>query len=209
VEYDSDAAKKAKPTGAAREVAEAIQPLLAAEVEITMNDRGEVLAARPLNSAAESLFGDAPAASESAFSKTTIQKLLKQPLAILPEKAVATGDTWTISSDVAAALGPFRQTTTYRLAGESEQDGQKLLKIESTGKFEPVEGAPTPPAALPKPVVKTHEQSGTLLFSPESNRLVQAEQTQKLVTERPYRETTIVVTLESTQKTTIRPAEAR
>jgi hypothetical protein len=52
--------------------------------------------------------------------------------------------------------------------------------------------------------LKSHEQSGHLLFSPELGRLVSAEQTQKLSTERPYRETTIAVTLTSKQTTTVK-----
>jgi len=82
-----------------------------------------------------------------------------------------------------------------------------------TAQLDPV--APTvPPAKLPpgkksapgKLNVKSHGQSGTILFAPEQGRVAEAEQTQKLVTERSYRETTIVVTLSSKQKTTVRPA---
>jgi hypothetical protein len=48
-----------------------------------------------------------------------------------------------------------------------------------------------------------------ILFSAEEGRLVRAEQVQKLATERPYRETTITVALESKQTTTIAPAGER
>ena len=46
VQYDT--AQQAKPAGSAKEIAAAIAPLLALKLEITMNDRGEVLAAKPL-----------------------------------------------------------------------------------------------------------------------------------------------------------------
>jgi hypothetical protein len=199
VEYDS-AVKR--PTGSSRELAEVMQPLRDSIVTITINGRGEVQDVQPVNDAAKGLFD--PSAGESqALSKATVQKLLKQPLAILPEKEMSEGDSWTTTSDLAAALGDFKQTTTYRLTGTIEQDGQKLLKIESTSALKPAAESPERAAAQPKPTLKSHEQSGTLLYSPEEHRLVAAEQTQKIVTERPYRETTIVVTLTSSQKTTL------
>ncbi|HEX5106410.1 MAG TPA: hypothetical protein VFV87_21470, partial [Pirellulaceae bacterium] len=52
--------------------------------------------------------------------------------------------------------------------------------------------------------LKSHEQSGHIDFSLDQGRLVSAEQSQKLATERRYRETTIAVTLSSKQTTTMR-----
>ena len=53
--------------------------------------------------------------------------------------------------------------------------------------------------------IKEHQQQGTIFFSSKLGRLIEAEQTQTLVTERPYRETTIIVTLTSKQTTTLKP----
>jgi hypothetical protein len=55
--------------------------------------------------------------------------------------------------------------------------------------------------------IKTHEQTGTILFSADEGRVVEGEQKQKLVTERAYRETMIVVTLSSVQKTRVTPRQ--
>ena len=76
-------------------------------------------------------------------------------------------------------------------------DGKSQAKIAMTANARPGAGS--------KFNIKDHQHSGTVLFSIEDGRLVEIDQTQKLVTERPYRETTIVVTLSSTQKTTVTP----
>jgi hypothetical protein len=204
IEYDSSA--KTRPTGQAREVATAVKPLLGAAVTIRMSPRGEVLNAQPANAAAEALFADpAPGAEPGVFSRQAIETLLRQPLAVLPEKPVAEGDPWTATSSLDASLGKFQQTTTYKLAGMVEQDGVQVARVEFTAAIEPA--APVAKAATGKPILtlKSHEQSGHFLFSPVSGRLVSAEQNQSLTTERPYRETMIVVTLSSKQTTTVQP----
>lgn len=199
VEYDS--AQQANPTGPARDVAAAVKPLLGAEIELTMDDRGQVKAVKPIGEVAEKLLA-AGKEEEGVFSTKAIQQLLRQPLAILPEKPVAMGDSWTNTAEIDAAAGRFKQETTSMLAGEVEQAGQKLLKIEQKWTLTPAD-----PAAKPSLTLKSHQQTGRLLFDAAAGRLASAEQTQKLVTERPYRETTIVVTLSSTQKTTVKAAE--
>lgn len=204
VEYDS--AAKARPSGQAREVAASVAPLLEAEVDITISPRGEVQGAKPANEAAERLLASEPdAAGAPLLSKESIQQLLRQPLVILPEKAVAEGDTWTKSAEIASTLGKLPQETTYRYAGSLDQDGVKLENIEITTGLD----LPKSPAGGAKLTIKEHEQSGTVLFSLAEGRVVSAEQTQKLVTERPYREMTIVVTLTSKQTTTLKPQGER
>ncbi len=203
IEYDSSA--KTRPTGQAREVADAVKPLLGAEVTIRMSLRGEVLDAKPANAAAETLFADpTPGAESGVFSGKAIETLLRQPLAVLPENLLADGDTWSATSQLDASLGKFQQTTTYKLAGTVEHGGVQVPKVEFTATIEPA--APVAEAATGKPVLtlKSHEQTGHFLFSPASGRLVSAEQNQSLTTERPYRETTIVVTLTSKQTTTVK-----
>jgi hypothetical protein len=206
VKYDSQS--KARPTGQARQVADAVKPLLGAEIEITMNDRGQIVTTAPANAAAEKLFAaESAEQSPNVFSRQALQTLLRQPLVVLPEKGVAADQTWTDEPrEFKSAAGTFEQTTTYRHAGQVEEAGQKLDKLELTAKLVPIPGKANSTSKL---TVKSHEQSGTILFSADQGRLVRAEQTQKLTTERPYRETTIVVTLESKQTTIIRPASER
>ncbi len=204
IQYDS--AAKTRPTGQARAIADAIKPLLGAEVEITMTDRGEIVAARPANAAADLLFA-APGAAEQpgVFSKQAVETMLRHPLVVFPEKPVEDDGSWKLESVLNAAAGTFKQSTTYRLAGMQEHDGQQLAKIAVSAVLEP-QAKPAPGAAGPgKLTVKAHEQTGQILFSAQQGRLVSAEQSQTLSTERPYRETTITVTLASKQTTTVKP----
>ncbi len=200
VTYDS--ADKSRPSGQAREVAAAVAPLLSAETLLEMTPRGEVLSAKPANEAAEKLLasGSDPV-DGSLVSKQAIQQLLRQSLVILPEKAVTEGDTWTSSTDIDSALGKGEQKTTFTYAGADEDDGAKVTKIDVASKLD----LAAPAASSNKPLVKEHQQTGTVLFSPEQGRVVSGKQSQTLVTERPYRETMIVVTLKSEQTTTLKP----
>ena len=199
VAYDS--ADKSRPSGAAREVAAAVEPLLSAEILLEMSPRGEVQSAKPANEAAEKLLA-AQSDPDALGSKDAIQQLLKQSLIVLPENAVAEGDTWTTVTEISSALGKGQQETTYHLTGVVEQEGAKLQEIKSTSKLDL-----TPSTAKDAPTIKEHAQSGTVRFSIDQGRVVSAEQEQKLITERPYRETTIVVSLSSKQTTTIKPVK--
>jgi Family of unknown function (DUF6263) len=201
LEYDSSKADRL--TGQAKEVAAAIAPLLKTTIEITMNERGEVLEAKATGEGAEQLTAPSADASQPPLvSKESIQQLLRQPLAVLPEKTASSGDPWTTTTELTTALGKVRQTTEYRYAGTEEKEGIKLerinvkteLKLDAVG------------SSAKKLSLKQHEQSGIVLFDSAASRLNSAEQTQKLVTERPYRETTIVVTLTTEQKTEVKSA---
>jgi len=202
ITYDS--ADKSRPTGQAREVAAAIAPLLAAEILLEMNARGEVLSAKPANEAAEKLLASgSDGADSSLFSKQAIQQLLRQSLVVLPENSVAEGDSWTNSTDIDSALGKGQQKTTFTFSGTAEQDGAAVARIDVASKLD----LTAPAATANKPLVKEHQQNGTVFFSTEQGRVVSAKQSQTLVTERPYRETTIVVTLKSEQTTTLKPTK--
>jgi hypothetical protein len=200
VEYDSD--PQARNPASAGEIAAAVKPFLDTKIEITMNDRGEIVAAKPL---APVPMGEIKpdAAIASLFSKQTVQQLLKQSLVVLPQDPVTRGDTWTTSSDLASAMGKAKQTTTYRYAGAAaDEDAGRLDRIAFTTKLE------LTPAAAAKQTLKEHQQTGTIEFDSAAGRVVSAEQSQKIVTERPYAATTIVVTLDSSQNTTVAVKES-
>ena len=201
-ELKYDSAEPGRLSGPAREVADAVKPLIGAEVEIVMNRRGQISATQPVNAAAEKLLAAAATDEQTGvFSREGTATLLRQPLVVFPEQADGGPQSWTHTSELKAAAGLFEQATTYRLNGEAEADGETVEKIELSGKLTPKSSG----TSAAKLTIKSHEQSGLILFSREKGRLVSAEQTQKLTTERPYRESTIVVTLESKQTTTVRP----
>jgi Family of unknown function (DUF6263) len=205
IEFDSSAT--ARPPGQARDLAEAIRSLVGSRVEIKMDTRGNILDVSPASDAAKALLAaDDKAARAGSSSRGTIQHLLRRPLIILPEKAVAKDEEWTAASDLQTAAGAFKQLTTYRLAGTTEKAGMQVQSIEMTTKLDP-QATGSNASSSGQIAIKTQKQTGTILFSADQGRVVEAEQTQQLVTERPYRDTTIVVTLSSTQKTTVKPTE--
>jgi hypothetical protein len=166
-----------------------------------MNGRGEISDAKPANESAEKLFASAEGGAPGpAGPKETIQQLLKQPLVILPEMSVAPGDGWSTIHMLKTSLGEAKQTITYRYVGPVDEEEMKLDKIDSTTTLTPAN------AEAGKLTLKEHQQVGTILFNTAAGRVVRAEQNQKLVTERPYRETTIVVALERKTTTTISAA---
>ena len=205
ITYDS--AVKSPPVGTAKEIAAAVKPLLAqgSALVVTMNTRGEVLSAQPNEKLAE--LWKTPGTREigGPGGSESTQELLKRSIVLLPEKSVAAGDAgktkWTKEREVEIPIGKVKQATEFVYAGEVEEAGQKLDKIDFTSKLTLVPGG----AKSLKLTLKDQTQTGHALFSAEQGRVVSAEQTQKLVTEAPYRETIIAVTVESMVKTVVSP----
>ncbi len=191
IEYDSTAG--ARPTGQARELADSINPLIGAELDLVMTPRGEITSVTPTNDIAKALLAVADKSDSNAASQEGLQQMLRRPLVVLPEKEAQPGDTWTVASERTTAAGTLKLDTTYRL--ESFED-KSVAKIDISAKAQAGTGSKT--------TIKENQHSGTVWFSVSEGRLVQIDQKQKLVTERPYRDTTITVTLDSTQKTTVR-----
>lgn len=204
VAYDS--ATKTTPVGAAKNVAAAVKPLLeeGAGIVITMDTRGDVLSAEPTTKLAALWKTSVQGATGEAKGQESAEELLKRSLVLLPEKALAPGDIgkakWTKEREVEIAIGKVKQSTTFVYAGEAEESGLKLDKIEFTSKLTLVPGG----AKGLKLTIKEQEQTGHALFSAEHGRVVSAVQTQHLVTEAPYRETIITVAVDSTVTTTIK-----
>jgi hypothetical protein len=202
ISYDSES--KSRPAGQGRALAEALQPLVGAEIEIKLSPRGEVLAAKPVNESAKGLFaakekrgatGDAP--------RATVEKLLRQSLVVLPEKEATAGESWTTSSELTTAAGPQTQNTVYTLKEISQVDGKSQAEISMTSKLSSLEEGAGAKGAKPRLKIVDHQQQGKIWFAAEEGWVTSAEQTQKLVTEREYQGTKIVVTLNSTQRTTV------
>jgi len=199
-----DSALRIRPVGQVRELAEALQPLVGAEFEIKLSPRGEVLKAEPLNEAAKGLFAANEKGGEAGEApRATVEKLLRQSLVVLPEKAVTAGESWTTSSELAIAAGPQTQETVYTLEKMGQVDGKSQAEISMVSKLSPRAGDSSAKTGSPRLKIKTHQQQGKILFAVEEGRVVNAEQTQELETEREYQNTKITVKLKSTQRTTV------
>ena len=209
VEYDSSV--KVRSSGLAKDFSEALQPLVGAEIEVIVTPRGEVTSAQPVNTTAKALFAAPPspadpsgAAESTVTPRNAVQQAVAQAILQLPEQPVSSGDRWTTKQDISTPAGPLQHETTYTLEKSLVRGDKPLYEIATVAKLSPA--GQSERAAMR---VKSHEQTGTILFSAEEGRVVESEQTQKLVTERNYRDTTIVVTLTRTQKTTFAPAASR
>lgn len=195
IEFDS--ASNAKPTGQSRDLADALRPLVGAEFEMTMTPRGEVTAMVPSNDSAKALLAalESSAAGDAA-AKAAVEQMLRRPLLVLSEKPIANGDTWSVASERPTAAGPLTINTTYTLSSLTEQNGKPMANIGISATFIPAPGGQLTVKSPPN-------HSGEIQFNVADGRLIEIKQKQKLTTERPYRETTISVTLDSTQTTTM------
>jgi hypothetical protein len=197
LQFDSAADKR--PTGAARQLEAALKPLLGEQFHVTMNARGEIVKVRaPQRSAAPEAKDD----GKGLVSTDTLNQLLKQPLVVLPEKEVSKGDHWKTETETTTALGKLQQTTTYTLADITGDGDDKLAKITQAGELqlEP---------ANKKLKLTEHSLAGDVQFALAPGRLISTQRTQRLKTEQPYRETTIVVDLETRITTKVEPAEKK
>ncbi|HUE75087.1 MAG TPA: hypothetical protein VMP01_29735 [Pirellulaceae bacterium] len=185
-----DTASPGQPSGAVRDLANAVAPLVDPESSIvmTMNERGEIQSVE-LSPKLAALLDSAQPASQS------LDALLKQPLVTLPAKAVSAGDTWEATRELATPAGKFTQQTEYTLGEPKEAGGTTADAITYSATLTPV--------AAGKAKIKEQSQTGTVLFDGQAGRFLSGEQSQKLVTETPYREATITVVVESQIKRTL------
>jgi len=205
VEYDSSS--PARPMGQAREIADTMKVLVGAEFDLVMNPRGEILDATPVNDSAKALLaGGDMTPDEKKTSADAVQRLIRQSIVVLPETEIAVGDTWTTTAEVSVASRLFKQEMNYQLLKNLEREDKPVFKITATSKLIPPSAAPPPTGKAGGPLtIRSHEQTGTILFSQPLGRVIEAEQSQKLTTERTYRETTITVSLTNNQKIVLTP----
>ena len=193
IEFDSSS--KVKPTGQSRDLADALRPLIGAEFDMTMTPRGEITAIEPANEAAKTLFAGQGGQNADATARVTVDQMLRRPLLVLPDRPINIGENWSVSSERPTVAGPLKIDTTYKLIDLADQNGQAVARIAMSANFTPAPGGQL--------TVKSPEHGGELQFAISDGRLIEIKQHQKLTTERPYRETTIVVTLTSQQTTTM------
>jgi hypothetical protein len=196
-----DSASSAKLTGQSRDLADSLRPLVGAEFEMTMTPRGEITAVQPANNSAKALMAaletnpDGDATAKATTAKSTVEQMLRRPLLVLSDKPVAANESWSVSSQRPTAAGPLTINTTYTLNKLSDQNGKPIANINISAAFTPAPGGQL--------TIKEPFHSGQIQFNVADGRLIEIKQQQKLTTQRPYRETTITVTLDSTQTTTM------
>jgi len=198
ISYDS--ASQTKPSGDAKAIAAAIEPLLQAEIQLTLSPRGEITSVELSEEAAKSVGGLADASPLKALlSKEGLSNILKQSVVVLPEEEVKPGDTWQREANLTTALGTFKQTTKFELQ-PPEASAAEVARIASVSSLELEQR----PAARPSPAtLKEQRQKGLILFDQSAGRLRSAEVEQELVTTSMLKDTPIQVKLNSTLSMTL------
>lgn len=197
IEYASDS--EAKPTGSAADIAAAVSPVIGTDFTVTMTNRGAIRAVK-LSEAAEQAFAAVESPTlKQLFSAEGITQLLGQAAVELPEQPIAKDSTWTSTMTTPSPLGTLKQSRTYIFAAQEDIDGKPLERINITGQLE-IEASEQAPRKLK---LINQELVGSMLFDSEAGRLASSQSTQKLTTERPYREFKIKVETTATTTTTI------
>lgn len=197
IEYASDS--ETKSTGSAADIAAAVSPVIGADFTVTMTARGQIRAVNLLDAAAEAFASVESPALKQLFSAEGITQLLGQAAVELPEQALAPDSNWTATFTTPSPLGTLKQSRTYTLAAPEDVDGTTLERIDIAGQLE-IEPSEQTPRKLK---LLDQELTGSMLFNVEAGRLASSHSTQKLTTERPYREFKIKVETTASTTTTI------
>lgn len=199
-EISYDSASEAKPTGDARTIATALEPLLKSAVTLTLSIRGEISDVQLDAAAQKAVEGLAAGnALKTLLSKEGMENVLRQTLVVLPEGDVEPGSEWRQTAELPTAFGKVQQSTTFKLL-EPDAKSPDLARIESVSQLE------LEPAAASKPratTLKQQEHKGLILFDNAAGRLRSAEIEQELVTASSLKNTPIQVRLVSSLKMTL------
>lgn len=195
VDYDSAAVPTSAP---AKEIADAVAPLIGPKFQLTMSDRGEIQDVK-LSDAAQQAAANTREGLKSFFSADGISRVLRQSVIVFPEKPLAVGDQWEARSRVESPLGMLEQISVYTYQGAVDRDGRMFERftVESTLQ---VDGD----ATRAKTKIKSQSQTGELLFDRDAGRLASSQVVQKLTTVRPYRDTQVEVRSTSKLATSIK-----
>lgn len=197
--YDSSAMNPA--VGPAREIADAVGKLIGVPCRIHMTERGEITAAEASESLQQAVGSAAKPATGADISTQSIAAILRQASIVLPEKPVDPGITWEVNQPMNTPSGPILQRHQFAYEGPADHDGAKHEKLTLQSTF-----THAPPAAdktLPLKI-KEGAQTGLIWFDSAAGRVVSTELSQKLATERSYRDMAIQV--QSTSNLTMKLA---
>ena len=203
---DFDSASESKPRGLAQGVAERIKPLIGLQIQLTMTDRGEIVEVA-LSDKAQSAISDAAkdARFKDLFSKEGLTQMLRQSAIVLPEKAVAEGDSWTTKTSANSPVGVLDQTHEFTYGSTEERDGRSLEKMTVQTSLD-IRKAKS--SSEPKLKLSDQSQTGDFYFDSESGNFVESTIKQKLTSETPYRDLLIHATVDSSMSMTIKRVTA-
>jgi hypothetical protein len=126
MEFDSEVPDRKAPIAQLEPILEIVRVVLKTPITQIFNKDGSVKTAEVPEGAAK----DLPKEFKNDLSPEKITAVLKEQHAILPDKAVSKGDTWTRDQEV--RLGGFREVTfriDFQYEGTVRKDGRELDRI--------------------------------------------------------------------------------
>jgi hypothetical protein len=192
ISYDS--ASSQRPSRAATEIAAGVRPLVGAKFTVTMDGRGDVKSVK-LKPEAEQALAALPEKSQlkEMLSPQKLTDLLRVAGGLMPEKAVAAGDTWDAKSETDTPYGKLAQETKYTYQGPaSGNESLHAIAFASTAKL-----APKADAAI-KLDLKEQTKSGSVEFDAAAGRVATAKTTLVSKSVRPFRDTKVEVNVNAT-----------
>jgi hypothetical protein len=194
-----DSASELKPAGDAKVLADAVRPLLEAELKLTLSPRGEITVVE-LDENAQKAVEEASVspALKGLLSKEGLTNIFRHALLPLPENEARPGDEWSDTKKLDTPLGKIEQKTSYKLL-EPEAKSPDVARIESVSTLTPAaENDASRTSSL-----KEQEQRGLFLYDVKAGEMRSAEVKQKLVTTSSLKDTPIQVRMTSTLKMTL------
>jgi hypothetical protein len=191
----------------------ALQPLLRSRVNVTMSARGEIMGVQVPADTDSLLRGDETLARlRSLFTPDSLRTTLRPALGVLPEPAVAIGQTWETQSQTTTPLGTIRLASEYRYAGATpaaewpaDFAAPPPAKITMTAKatLDKPADAPLPPDTKPSLL------SGIYLFDAAAGHLVQSQITQSLISDASLLDASIKIQVTSIVRARIQRRQDR
>ena len=172
MEYDSASGKP--PEGLAKLMAPMFDAMVKKPFTMKMDPQGKVSDMKLPQGFVESVNKISGNPMGGLFTEEGMQQMTGQGMAVLPEKPVSAGDTWTQQAGMAMPmLGRISVKNTYRYEGTEKRDGKELEKIANTMELDI-----TPEKDKPQPFqikMTAQEMKGTSYFDNEAGRLVETK----------------------------------
>jgi hypothetical protein len=188
ITYDS--ASKSPVAGPARDISDAVKPLIGCACQLRMTDRGEIVSVEPSEQLRQALRSVDERTAQRMLTPDGISRLLSQAAVLLPEKPVAAGETWISADETPSPAGRIRRQNRFTYVGRMEHEGAMRDKLSVESEFELV---PDADSAARTSQLKSGPQTGAMWFDSAAGRFTSSELEQQLATERPYRDLKIVV----------------
>jgi hypothetical protein len=172
MEYDSASGKP--PEGLAKLMAPMFDAMVKKPFTMKTDPQGKVSDMKLPQGFVESVNKISGNSMGGLFTEEGMQQMTGQGMAVLPEKPVSAGDTWTQQAGMAMPmLGRISVKNTYRYEGTEKRDGKELEKIDHTLKMDI-----SPQKDKPQPFeIKMTDQKmqGTIYFDNEAGQLVETK----------------------------------